>query len=99
MKNQLSAIRTLSRFRIYTMINIIGLAVSVAATLIIVRYIHQEITVDHFCKDLDRLYLLTIQRSNGSISITDNTDRNNDPNFIDPLKNPEIVFLLTMIIL
>ena len=43
MKNQLSAIRTLSRFRIYTMINIIGLAVSVAATLIIVRYIHQEI--------------------------------------------------------
>ena len=90
MKNQLSAIRTLSRFRIYTMINIIGLAVSVAATLIIVRYIHQEITVDHFCKDLDRLYLLTIQRSNGSISITDNTDRNNDPNFIDPLKNPEV---------
>ena len=90
MKNQLSAIRTLSRFRTYTMINIIGLAVSVAATLIIVRYIHQEITVDHFCKDLDRLYLLTIQRSNGSISITDNTDRNNDPNFIDPLKNPEV---------
>lgn len=90
MKNQLSAIRTLSRFRIYTMINIIGFAVSVAATLIIVRYIHQEITVDHFCKDLDRLYLLTIQRSNGSISITDNTDRNNDPNFIDPLKNPEV---------
>ena len=30
MKNQLSAIRTLSRFRTYTMINIIGLAVSVA---------------------------------------------------------------------
>ena len=51
MKNQLSAIRTLSRFRIYTMINIIGLAVSVAATLIIVRYIHQEITVDHFWTD------------------------------------------------
>lgn len=48
MKNQLSAIRTLSRFRIYTMINIIGFAVSVAATLIIVRYIHQEITVDQF---------------------------------------------------
>ena len=89
MKNQLSAIRTLSRFRTYTMINIIGLAVSVAATLIIVRYIHQEITVDHFCKDLDRLYLLTIQRSNGSISITDNTDRNNDPNFIDPMKTKE----------
>ena len=57
MKNQLSAIRTLSRFRIYTMINIIGLAVSVAATLIIVRYIHQEITVDHFCKAVSYTHL------------------------------------------
>ena len=90
MKNQLSAIKALFRFRIYTIINIIGLAISVAATLIIVRYIHQEVTVDHFCKDLDQLYILTAQRSNGHISIIDNTDRNNDPNFIDPMKNPEV---------
>lgn len=90
MKIQLSAIKTLSRFRVYTVINIIGLAVSVAATLIIVRYIHQELTVDHFCKDLDRTYMLTAQRSNGSVMIMDNTDSNKDPNFIDPLKNPEV---------
>ena len=90
MKNQLSAIKALFRFRIYTIINIIGLAISVAATLIIVRYIHQEVTVDHFCKDLDQLYILTAQRSNSHISIIDNTDRNNDPNFIDPMKNPEV---------
>ena len=90
MKNQLSAIKALFRFRIYTIINIIGLAISVAATLIIVRYIHQEVTVDHFCKDLNQLYILTAQRSNGHISIIDNTDRNNDPNFIDPMKNPEV---------
>ena len=85
MKNQLSAIKALFRFRIYTIINIIGLAISVAATLIIVRYIHQEVTVDHFCKDLNQLYILTAQRSNGHISIIDNTDRNNDPNFIDKM--------------
>lgn len=90
MKNQLSAIKALFRFRIYTIINIIGLAISVAATLIIVRYIHQEVTVDHFCKDLNQLYILTAQRSNSHISIIDNTDRNNDPNFIDPMKNPEV---------
>ena len=90
MKNQLSAIKALFRFRIYKIINIIGLAISVAATLIIVRYIHQEVTVDHFCKDLDQLYILTAQRSNSHISIIDNTDRNNDPNFIDPMKNPEV---------
>ena len=47
MKNQLSAIKALFRFRIYTIINIIGLAISVAATLIIVRYIHQEVNVAH----------------------------------------------------
>lgn len=90
MKNQLSAIKALFRFRIYTLINIAGLAISVAATLIIVRYIHQEVTVDHFCKDLDRLCILTVQRSNGYISIMDNVDKNNDPNFIDPMKNPEV---------
>lgn len=90
MKTQLSIIRTLFRFKTYTIINIVGLAVSVAATLIIVRYIHQELTVDHFCKDLDRLYLLTVQQSDAGILIMDNTDRNHDPNFIDPMKNPEI---------
>ena len=90
MKTQLSIIRTLFRFKTYTIINIVRLAVSVAATIIIVRYIHQELTVDHFCKDLDRLYLLTAQRSDGGIAIMDNTDRNHDPNFIDPMKNPEI---------
>ena len=83
MKNQLSAIRTLFRFRTYTMINIIGLAVSVAATLIIVRYIHQELTVDRFCKNLDQLSILTVQWSNGNASIIDNTDWNHDPNFIE----------------
>ena len=61
MKTQLSIIRTLFRFKTYTIINIVRLAVSVAATIIIVGYIHQELTVDHFCKDLDRLYLLTVQ--------------------------------------
>lgn len=87
MKIQLSAIKTLSRFRIYTVINIIGVAVSVAATLIILRYIHQELTVDHFCNDLDRTCLLTVQRSNGSVSIMDNVNSNNEPNFIDPYQS------------
>ncbi|MDD3038578.1 FtsX-like permease family protein [Bacteroides sp.] len=90
MKFELSGVKTLFRFKVYTIINIIGLVVSVAATLILVRYIHQEVTVDHFCKDLDQLHVLTAQRSNGHISIIDNSDRNNDPNFIDPLKHSEV---------
>lgn len=90
MKIQLSAVKTIFRFKAYTFINVIGLAVSVAASLIIVRYIHQEVTVDHFCKDLNQLYVLTVQESNGSTSIIDNENQNNDPNFIDPLKHPEV---------
>ncbi len=90
MKIQLSVIKNLFRFKVYTIINIIGLAVSVAATLIIVRYIHQEMTVDHFCKNLNQLYVLTAQRSNGYTSIIDNSDHNHDPNFIDPLNHPEV---------
>lgn len=90
MKHQLSAIKTLFRFRMYTFINVVGLAVSVAATFIIVRYIHQEINVDHFCRDLEQLHLLTVSYNGGKPSLNDNDDRNNDPNFRDPMKQPEV---------
>ena len=39
------AIRTLCRFKIYTIINIIGLALSMACVIIIFRYAEQELTV------------------------------------------------------
>lgn len=63
MKILLLAIRSLSRFRLYTAINIIGLAMSLACVIILCRYIHREITTDHFIKDLDRVYYTTLDRS------------------------------------
>ena len=51
MKTKKLAWKALARFRTYTFINILGLALSLACVLIILRYIHLEVTVNHFCKD------------------------------------------------
>lgn len=83
--------KALTRFRTYTFINILGLSLSLACVLIIVRYIHQELTVNHFCQDLDNTYLLYSEFQNGKRQLSGNEDRNNDPNFIDPLNNPAVV--------
>lgn len=84
------AIRALLRFPLYTAINMVGLALSLACTLIIIRYIHQEVTVDHFCKDLDRTYLVTSEFHNRPKSLGGSSNYNHDKNFIDPLDDPAI---------
>lgn len=50
MKILLFAIRSLMRFRLYTAINILGLALSLACVIIISRYVYSEATTDHFNK-------------------------------------------------
>lgn len=59
MKILLLAIRSLSRFRLYTVINILGLAMSLTCVMIISRHVYRELTVDHFNKNLDRICLVT----------------------------------------
>lgn len=49
------AIRTLCRFRMYTIINIIGLALSITCVIIIFRYVEQEFTVDNYTPNKDRI--------------------------------------------
>lgn len=63
MKIILLAIRSLSRFRLYTLINILGLAMSLACVIILCRYIHREVNTDHFIKDLDRIYYTVLDRN------------------------------------
>lgn len=55
MKILLLSIQTLLRFRLYTIINIVGLALSLASGILIFRYIYSEITTDHFIQDIDRV--------------------------------------------
>ena len=61
----LTALRTLKRFRLYTIVNAIGLAVSLGCVILIARYVHQELTVNHFVKDLNRTYITAIEEANG----------------------------------
>ncbi len=57
MKIILLALRSLTRFRLYSAINIMGLALSLACVIIISRYVYSELTTDHFATNHDRLYL------------------------------------------
>lgn len=85
------AIRTLLRFRLYTGVNIVGLALSLACALIISRYVYQELTVDHFNKKLDRISITINQREGDTewrLSGVEN--RNKEAAFVDPLQSPMI---------
>lgn len=63
MKILLLAIRPLLRFRTYTIINVLGLALSLACVIILCRYIHREVTTDHFINGLDRIYYIVLDRN------------------------------------
>ena len=54
MKTLKYAIRFLARSKSYTIINLLGLAFSLACCIILMRYIHRELTVDTHCVDRDR---------------------------------------------
>ena len=47
------AVRFLVRARSYTIINLLGLAFSLACSIILIRYIHRELTVDANCVDAE----------------------------------------------
>lgn len=49
------AIKTLCRFKMYTVINIIGLSLSMACVIIIFRYVEQELTIDSYSPNKDRI--------------------------------------------
>ncbi len=56
------AFRNLVKQRIYTLINIIGLAVSITACLLIVLYVRHETSYDTFVPDGDRIYKMGLER-------------------------------------
>lgn len=56
------AIRNLVKQRIYTLINILGLAVSITACLLIVLYVRHETSYDAFVPDGDRIFKIGLER-------------------------------------
>ena len=57
MKTLKYAVRFLVRSRSYSLINLFGLAFSLACSIILLRYIHRELTVDTHCVDRERVII------------------------------------------
>lgn len=57
MKTLKYAWRFLIRSKSYTIINVIGLALSLACTIILVRYIHRELQVNTHCTHAERTFI------------------------------------------
>ena len=75
MKTLTYAIRFLSRSKAYTLINLLGLAFSLACSIILIRYIHREWTVDTHCVDRERIVIpIRDIQVTTSISTTQNCD-------------------------
>lgn len=89
MKTHKYAWRILERMRAYSIISLTGLVISLTGTIIIARYVHQELTVDHYVDELNRTFLLTEQVKQGT-KLTSNKNWNNDAAYVDPLDNPVV---------
>jgi len=92
MKTIIYAARIVTRMKAYSIICVLGLVISLAGTATLVRYIHQELTVDHYLKDLDNLHLLTthIATETGAVRLSNNRNWNREKHFVDPLNHPTV---------
>lgn len=62
-KNNLKiALRSLFKQKVYTFINVLGLAVGIASCLLIVLFIRNEFSYDKFFKEEDRIYRMVLER-------------------------------------
>jgi len=66
LKNYLKiALRNLRRNKLYSFINIAGLAVGVAVFMLLAMYVHYEFSFDRYNKKANRIYRLTSHHSTG----------------------------------
>ncbi len=84
MKTLTYAWRFLARSKAYTIINILGLSFSLACCLILIRYIHRELTVDTHCVDRNEVYavIMNMEGYRGLSSYSNGDEK--DSTYIDP---------------
>ena len=101
MKTLIYAIRIVTRMKAYSLICVLGLVISLAGTATLVRYIHQELTVDHYLEDLDRTFWLTgqIGPQKETFRMMDNRNWNRESHFVDPLNHPTVESYAKIIVL
>lgn len=56
------ALRSLGKQKVYSIINVTGLAISITACLLIVLYVKHELSYDTFFPNADRIYKLVLER-------------------------------------
>jgi hypothetical protein len=61
MKKLKLALRSLLYYKQYSVINILGLALSLACVIIIFRYVYGEFTVDRFNRNFERIFVTTVE--------------------------------------
>ena len=82
MKTLQYAIRFLARSKSYTLINLFGLAFSLACCIILMRYIHRELTVDTHCVDRENVYAV-IREEEGQMGFLFDDELGNDEYLVE----------------
>lgn len=88
------ALRNLSRNKVFSIINISGLAVGMAACLLIFQYIHFELSFDNFHENGENIYRLTREDFRGEEIIDNGISL---PEKLGPLGLEEIPEVRTMV--
>lgn len=90
MKLLTTSFRILSRFRLYSIINTLGLMISLACVIALSRYVHQELTVNRFIDNLDRVCITIREHENRPTSLGSAININNLKDFVTPLDDPAV---------
>ncbi|MFC1564914.1 ABC transporter permease [candidate division KSB1 bacterium] len=90
LKNYLKiAFRNIKKHRIYSFVNISGLAVGLAVCILLIQYIHYELSYDDFHQNADRIYRLTMGDWAGSHGPAGEAAKDFFPEVLDYVKiNP-----------
>jgi ABC-type antimicrobial peptide transport system permease subunit len=86
------ALRSLVHYRLYSSINIIGLAISLSCVIIISRYVYNELSVEKFNSKLDRIYIYATENSTspGEIRFSGIYNPYHEPAFRDLTEHPGV---------
>ena len=92
MKTIQLALRSILHFRMYSSINLLGMALSLACVITIFRYVYGELTVDRFNEKIDRIFVTTQERSTnpGFVSFSGIASPNLQRTFVDLVKHPGV---------
>lgn len=93
-------VATFKSYKLYNIINILGLALSLSCTITLTRYIYREFTVDSFNKNIDRVCAVITQRDGYDsymMSYFDNP--NKESGYTAPSEHPDVEALTEYIVL